>query len=105
MYLNVCVCDEILGFHKKMKFWTFRPNLRDLGLFHPYFVCKCSFREISMIKMVILHQNKPISLILKIKNQKFLNCTFIIHKNGNKLSIQPILKSNYTSLMFNKIFL
>ena len=26
----------------------------------------------------------------------------IIHKNGNKTSIQPILKSNSTSFMFNK---
>ena len=31
------------------------------------FVCKSSFREISMIKMVILDQSKPISLYLKIK--------------------------------------
>ena len=29
---------------------------------------------------------------------------FIIHKNGNKTSIQPILISNSTSFMFNKIF-
>ena len=29
---------------------------------------------------------------------------YIIHKNGNKTSIQPILKSNSTSLMFNNIF-
>ena len=41
-----------------------------LGLFHPYFVCKSSCRVISMIKMVILYQNKPILLIFgkKIKN-------------------------------------
>ena len=32
------------------------------------------------------------------------HCTFIIHKNGNKTGIQPILKSNSTSLMFNNIF-
>ena len=50
--------------------------------------------------MVILDQSKPISLYLKIK--KFVNCTFIIHKNGNKTSIQPILKSNSTSFIFNK---
>ena len=45
--------------------------------------------------MVILDQNKPISLIWKTensKNPKFVNCTFIIHKNGNKISLQPILK-------------
>ena len=62
-----------------------------------------------MIKMVIWDQSKPILLILKIKNKKFknpkfFNYTFIIRKNGNKTSIQPILKSNSRSLMFNKIF-
>ena len=59
--------------------------------------------------MVILDQSKPISLYLKIKNQKFknqkfVNCTFIIHINENKQSIQPILKSNTTSFIFNKCF-
>ena len=57
--------------------------------------------------MVIFDQSKPISLYLKIKklnNPKFINCTFIIQKNGNKTSIQPILKSNSTSFMFNKKF-
>ena len=59
-----------------------------LGLFHPYFVCKSSFRVISMIKMVILDQSKQISLIFEEKNQNFknpklVNCTFIIHKPGN----------------------
>ena len=29
---------------------------------------------------------------------------FIIFQSGNKTSIQPILKSNFTSFMFNKIF-
>ena len=38
--------------------------------------------------MVILDQSKPILLIFekknsKFKNTKFVNCTFIIHKNGN----------------------
>ena len=61
-----------------------------------------------MVKIVILDQNKPIWLILKIKkskilNPKFVNCTFIIHKNGNKTSIQPILESNST-FMTNNIF-
>ena len=89
----------------------FRPNLPQLGLFHPYFVCKCSFREILMIKIVILDQSKLISLILKIKkiqkfkNPKFINCTFIIRNNGNKTSIQPILQSNSTSFKINNIFL
>ena len=80
-------------------------NLRELWLFHPYFVCKCRFREISMIKMFSLDQSKPILLlylkIKKFKNLKFVNCTFIfIHKNRNKTSIQPILKMNSTSLIF-----
>ena len=92
-----------------MKFLSFRPNLRELGLFHPDFVCKRSFRVISMIKMVILDQSKPISTILKIekskfKYPKFVNCTFIIHKNGNKISTQPIRKSNSTYFIFNYIF-
>ena len=58
-----------------------------------------------MIKMVILDQSKPISLILKktknskFKNTEFVNYTVIIHKNGNKISIQPLLKSNSTSFM------
>ena len=45
----------------------FQANLPQLKLFRPYFVCKSSFRVISMIKMVILDQSKPISLLLKIK--------------------------------------
>ena len=62
-----------------------------------------------MIKMVILDQSKPILLNLKIKKsqiQKSEICKlhFIIHKNGNNTSIQPILKSNSTSFMFNNIF-
>ena len=46
------------------------PNLRQLELFHPYFLCKSSFRVISMIKMVIWNQSKPISLYLKIIKKK-----------------------------------
>ena len=38
------------------------------------------------------------------KNPKFVHSKFIIHKNGNKTSIQPILNSNSTSFMLNKIF-
>ena len=95
---------------KKLNFGLFEPNLLELGLFHPYFACKCIFIEILMITMVILDQSKPISLILKIKikkfkNLEFVNCTFIIHKNGNKTSRQPILKSNSTSFMYKNIFL
>ena len=62
-----------------------------------------------MIKIVIWDQSRPISLYLKIQNSKFknlqfVNCTFIIYKNGNKTNIQPILQSNSTSFMFNNIF-
>ena len=38
-----------------------------------------------MIKMVFWDQSKP-------------------HKNGNNTSIQPLLKSNSTSFIFNNIF-
>ena len=80
-----------------------------MRLFHPYFVCKYSFREISMIKMVIFDESKPISLILeiikfKIQKSEICNYMFITHKNKNKTSIQPILKSNSTSFMFNNLF-
>ena len=43
------------------------PNLLKLVLFHLYFVCKCSFMEIPIIIIIILNQNKPIWLILKIQ--------------------------------------
>ena len=73
--MNVCVCDEFWAAWngKKWRFWLFRPNLPQLGLFHPYFVCKSSFRVILMIKMVILDQNKPISLIFEEKESKIKN--------------------------------
>ena len=73
MYLNVCVCNEFFGLPEIAKNEVFDfsgTNLRELGLFHPYFVCKCSFREISMIKIIILNQNKLIWLILKNKKSK-----------------------------------
>ena len=99
---------ELPEMSKKWSFGFFRPNLPQLGLFYPYFVCKSSFRVISMTKMVILDRSKPISLYLKIKkikkNPKFVNFTFIIHKKLNNTSIQPILKSNSTSFMCNNIF-
>ena len=65
---EVCVCDKFWAARnaKKVKFWTFQAQPAS-GLFLPYFVCKSSFRVILMIKMVILDQCKPISLILKIK--------------------------------------
>ena len=40
----------------------------------------------------------------KFKNPKFVNCTFIIHKNENTTSIQQFLKSNSTSFMLNNNF-
>ena len=107
IWMFVCVINFWAARNGKIwSFGLFRPNLRELGLFHPYFVCKYSFREISMIKIVISDQSKLISLYLKkeIQNSRFINCMFIIHKSGNKTSIQPILKSNSTSFMFNNIF-
>ena len=92
-----------------MKLWIFQAQPASVRVISSIFVCKSSFRVISMIKMVIWDQSKPILLYLKIKNKrfknpKFVNCTFIIYKKGNKISIQPILKSNSTYFMFNNIF-
>ena len=72
IYLNVCICDkfELPEMAKKWNFGLFRRNLPQLGLFHPYFVCKSSFRAISMIKMVIWDQSKPILLIFEKKESK-----------------------------------
>ena len=68
IWMFVCVMNFWAARNdKKWSFLLFRPNLRELGLFRPYFVCECSFREISMIKMVILDQSEPILLILKIE--------------------------------------
>ena len=53
---------------KKWSFGFFRPNLPQLGLFYPYFVSKSCFRVISMIKIVIWDQSKPILLIFGKKN-------------------------------------
>ena len=61
---------ELPEMAKKLSFGFFRPNLPQLGLFHPYFVSKSSFRVIPMIKIVILEQSKPISLYLKRKKLK-----------------------------------
>ena len=83
MYFNVCVCDKFWAARngEKWSFGLFRPNLPQLGLFHPDFVCKSSFRAISMIKTVILDQSQPISLILKIKSkiQKSEICTLHVY--------------------------
>ena len=61
---------ELPEMAKNFSFGLFRPNLPQLELFHPYFVSKTSLRVISMIKIVILDQSKPISLILKNKKSK-----------------------------------
>ena len=75
MYLNVCVCDKFLATRngKKLTFGLFKRNLCELELLQKHFVSKCSFREISMIKMVNSNQNKQILLILKIENSKLRN--------------------------------
>ena len=57
-----------------------------------------------MIKIVILDQSRPISLILKIEKSKICKLNVIIYKNGNETCIQPILKLNSASFMFNNIF-
>ena len=61
---------ELPEMAKKLSFAFFMPNLPQLGLFHPYFACKSSFIVISIIKMFILDQSKPILLILKNKKSK-----------------------------------
>ena len=61
---------ELPEMAKKWRFGLFRPNMPQLGLFHPYFVCKSSFRVISRIQIVMLDQSKPILLILKNKKPK-----------------------------------
>ena len=58
---------ELPEMPKEWSFGLFKPNLPQLGLFHAYFVCKSSFRVISMIKMVIV--DKLISLYLKKKTK------------------------------------
>ena len=62
IYLNVCVCDKFWAARngKKIKFWTFQAQPAS-RLFHLYFVSKTNLRIISMIKMIILDQSKPIS--------------------------------------------
>ena len=64
----VCALNSLAA--RKLNFGLFRPYPHELKLFNLYYVYKCSFREISMIKMVILDQSKPILLILKIENAK-----------------------------------
>ena len=68
IWMFVCAMNfELPEIANKWSFGFFRPNLPQLGLFHLYFVCKSSFIVISMIKIVILDQSKPILLYVKIK--------------------------------------
>ena len=64
-----------------MNFWAARnakseildfsgPTCKSQSYFIQCFVCKCSFREISIIKMIILDQSKPILLIFNNKKSK-----------------------------------
>ena len=57
---------ELPEIDKKLSFGFFRPNLPQ-GYFIHILNEKSSFMVISMIKMVILDQSKPISLYLKKK--------------------------------------
>ena len=80
IYLNVCVCNEFWAARnvKKVNFEFSRPQPASVGAISSIFVCKSSFRIISMIKIVILDQGKPISLIfekIKSKFQKSEICT------------------------------
>ena len=71
MFVYAMIFDfELPEMAKKWSLGDFRLNLPQLELFHPYFLCKTSFRVISIIKIVILDQSKPISLYLKLKKFK-----------------------------------
>ena len=58
---------------KRLSFWLFRKNLRKLVLFHSYFVCKCSFIEITILIIIIFEnskiQNFKIARLLFIKTE------------------------------------
>ena len=71
-YLSVSVCDKFWAARngKKVKFGTFQAQPTSVRVISYIFVCKKFFRVISMIKMVILDQSKPISLYLKIQKSK-----------------------------------
>ena len=64
---------ELKDMAKKWSFRLFMPNLPELSTLKNLPVCKSSFRVISMIKIVILDQSKPISVILKNKKYKIQN--------------------------------
>ena len=78
IYLNVYVYDKFWAARnvKIVKFWIFQAQPASVRVFRPYFVCKSSFRVISMTKMLILDQSMPIGwreevvAYLKIKKLK-----------------------------------
>ena len=79
IWMLVCVMNFWAARNgKKWRYWLVRPNLRELELFHPYFVCKCHFREILMINMVIFYQNKPIVKVWKYKKSYNILCGYWI---------------------------
>ena len=55
----------------KIQFLTFQAKPARVRVISSICIYKCSFREISMIIMVILDQNKPVWL--KFENPKILN--------------------------------
>ena len=61
---------ELPEIAKKWSFWTFQAQPASVRVISSIFLSKTCFRVISMIKMVILVQSKPISLIMKIKQLK-----------------------------------
>ena len=108
----IFVCTMNFWAARNGKNWNFglvRPNLHELGLFHLYFLYKCSFREISIIKIVILDQSKQMSLILKMEKSKIQNSKicklYVYYSQKWKLDKYTIpTQSDSTSFMFNNIF-
>ena len=84
------------------KKWTLDfsgPNLHASGLFHPNFVCKSSFRVISMIKMVISDQSKPIyHFWKKIKILKIQNL-YIAHLLFIKTEIRQVYNPHWNQIL------
>ena len=83
MVFECLCCDEFLSSQKweKIEFWNFQARpvwVRVISI--QYFVCKGSFREISMIIFFILDQSKPISFIFpNFENQKYKICTLHVY--------------------------
>ena len=109
MYLNVCVCDEFLRWQKwqKMKFWTFQAQPAWVGVISSIFwYINVVLEKFQLFYFYFGSKQADMANFenQKFKDTKFVNFTFIINKNGNETSIQPILKSNSTSFMINNIF-